>query len=191
MLTALGLATAPILLSPEWPTALNLEIKENNLDASAVVLTTAVDVMVTTMISMRIFSIYKMTNFKDVSSTQVHASKYMNVVAMLVESAAPCAILGILVCVEAFINNSSNASLFGPCSAAIGQTWSMSIVSCLLYKKKGKTTKTCISDVVPTTYHLPGRRRKRLDGEDCSRVDTSKRFTSFRTPRNEHGDVGF
>jgi hypothetical protein len=111
-------------------------IKENSLDASAVVLATAADVMVTTMISMRILSIYRMTNVKDIKSIQVHAGKYMNVVAMLVESAAPCAILGILVCVEEFMSNRSDISVFVLCNAAISQTWTMSIVSRLLSKKR-------------------------------------------------------
>jgi hypothetical protein len=130
---ALGLADVPIILSPEWP-SWNLLIKMNNLNASAIVLDTAVNVMITAMISIRIISIYRMTH-KDASSIQVHAKKYINVVAMLVESAAPCAILGILVCVNGFMTNnpSSSTSFFALCGGAISQAWGMSIVSCLLY----------------------------------------------------------
>jgi hypothetical protein len=113
-------------------------IKQNRINASSIVLATAADVMVTTMISIRILSIYRMTNAKDFSLIQIHANKYINVVTILVESAAPCAILGILFCVQEFMDASSHAPLFGLCVTAIGQTWSMSTVSCLLYEIKAK-----------------------------------------------------
>jgi hypothetical protein len=129
ILTALGLAIIPIILSPEWP-ALSFATKEEKINVSAIVLDTAVNVMVTAMISMRILSIYWMTN-KGVNPVQAHVKRYINVVAMLVESAAPCTILGILVCVNQLISD-QNGSLFVLCDGVIGETWAMSIVSCFL-----------------------------------------------------------
>jgi hypothetical protein len=131
MLLALGLVGVPIYLSPEWPSE-NLVMKTNNLNVSAIVLDTAVNVMITAMISIRIISIYRMTN----NSIQVHAKKYLNIVAMLVESAAPCAILGIIFCANELVGDGSYSSMFVYCDGAIYQTWAMSIVSSLFYSKR-------------------------------------------------------
>jgi hypothetical protein len=131
----LGLATVPIILSHNWPAG-NLVINEEKLNISAIVLDTAVNVMITTMISIRILSIYRMTD-KDTIPIQLYARKHLNVVAMLVESAAPCAILGILFCVGQFMDIGSRVSSFALiCYGVVGQTWSMSIVSGLFHNTR-------------------------------------------------------
>jgi hypothetical protein len=141
----LGLAAVLVALNPEWP-ALNLVMKQTKLDIPTIILDTAVNVMVTAMISLRILSVYWTTN-KDVG--HVHAKKYLNVVAMLVESAAPCAIFGILLCVNQLMDSGSNTSIFVLCGGAISQAWSMSLVSCFFYIHKAKCLKHMLQMLFP------------------------------------------
>jgi hypothetical protein len=187
ILTAVGLATVPIILSPKWP-ALGTITKAEDLNLSGIVLDTAVNVMITAMISMRIFSVYRMIS-KDFNPIQAHAKKYINLVTMLVESAAPCAILGIISIVS-FIDIGPAALFFVLWGPAISQIWSASIVSRLFYNTSQKA-KTRPSDALSTTHHIPSRRRKRLDERYFTRVDTSNRLTGVCSPHSQHRDLGF
>lgn len=128
-LSALALAMAAALLafSPEWP-ALHLVLKMDALNAAAITLDTAVNIMITIMISIKILSVYQIRSTgKSTGLTLTLARKSTNVVAILVESAAPSAVLGTLASIGLFMDASSKASTFGFSTEVMLATWSMSI----------------------------------------------------------------
>jgi hypothetical protein len=91
---------------------------------ASVLLTTATNVLVTTMISWRILSVfYRVRKYID----PVKKQKYLGFVAIFIESAAPNAILGVLV---SGVNTYSAANTQLPWTFAAYMAWSLVIVSC-------------------------------------------------------------
>lgn len=94
-----------------------------DINAAAIALTTAVNVILTAMISIKILFVARSLR-KDTNLQTSQARMYTNVVTILVESAAPCAILGVLTCASMFTTNEyvylSELGIF--------LTWSMSIM---------------------------------------------------------------
>lgn len=123
-LGALALGTATVPLSLSYGSRYSILIIDR-LNAAGVVLNTFVNVMITAMISIKIYSISRMLS-KSIGSTPTHARAYTNIVAILVESAAPCAILGILTSAACFMA-ADTVSAFGLSTETIDLTWSMSI----------------------------------------------------------------
>jgi hypothetical protein len=134
----LGMATVPFVLSPKWP-EISVLLKEDDLNAAAITLDTVLNLMVTGMISFKILSVSRSLN-KSVDSIASYTRTYTNVVTILVESAAPCAILGILTCIGWFLGTDTTSN-FGFSSNTITLIWSMSLVSylsCILKEEKVK-----------------------------------------------------
>lgn len=80
------------------------------------------------MISFKIMSVSRLLS-KSINSASAYSKIYKNVVAILLESAAPCAVLGILTCIEFFVPTSNpTTAAFVSSSNAIILTWGMSLV---------------------------------------------------------------
>jgi hypothetical protein len=121
------------------------------LNGASVALNTAVNVVITAMISIKILSVSRSLR-NCVHSTTSHARTYTNIVTILVESAAPCAILGVLTCIGWFINVDT-VSAFGLSNEAVELAWSMSIVSFIYlfqsYRKAIKILYLCFQALFP------------------------------------------
>jgi hypothetical protein len=93
--------------------------------------------MITAMISFKILSVSRMLKKSTTTHSVMepaHARTYTNIVVILVESAAPCAILGIITCVGWFTSTEpgfgiTSQSTFGLSNDAISSTWAMCLVS--------------------------------------------------------------
>jgi hypothetical protein len=91
----------------------------DRLSAMGIALTTLTNIMVTAMISFKILSMNRrVKDHVEIYETR----KYTTVVAILVESAAPCAILGIFISIIFPLTTT-------PWFTAVFLVWSMTVVS--------------------------------------------------------------
>jgi hypothetical protein len=114
------MATIPFYINPEMIL--------NKLNAAGIALDTIANVYITAMISIRILDVARNLR-KSTESQATETRTYTNVVAILIESAAPCAILGIMTCVIQFMINDGSTSPFIYIFGAVDLLWSASIVS--------------------------------------------------------------
>jgi hypothetical protein len=102
------MATVPLDLERKYM----IPVVTEEIGAAGITINTVVSVMITTMISGKILSVSRKLNSFDVFELQASGSRtYTGVVTILVESAGPSAMLGIILCIILFISSTGNNSM--------------------------------------------------------------------------------
>jgi hypothetical protein len=159
------------------PTCINPEVR-NSMNAAGIALDTSVNVMITTMISIRILAVAR-TISQLSGSRRKQSSTYTSAVAILVESAAPCAIFGIMTCIMEFMFVDGSNSPFVYSFSAMNSVWSASIVSVLLFLVGSRSLKNFTTANITTAHYISHCTRKCLEKYNSFRVDAGSRYFKF------------
>jgi hypothetical protein len=135
-----------------------------DITAAEIALDTAVNIMVTAMISIKILWVSRIVG-RSINARKSGAKAYTSIVAIIMESAAPCAVHGILTCVGLFMSGSST-SASGFSSNAITLTWPMSIVidlfAVLMLKQLRALHRHCSHNLASTASQKEALGQRRL-----------------------------